>query len=318
MTRNRLAAPFAAVLAAGVMAACSTPEGPPPEGPAPDGAGTDGEAPAATAAGKQEMIDLGVEHGTARGLYDHFLGEAGGGTAPAWETLPDWTGIWTREASPFFWDPDQTSMESMPPARLTPEYEQELTARLDNFLQGIDYDPLSACNPAGMPRWIVEPFLKEFILRPDQAWLVNEMMNEIRRVYTDGRDHPTEADAYPLWAGDSIGFWDDDTLVVHTAQMRAGMLQRIQPRVSDLVEVVERWRKIADDTIVADVWLYDPEAFLEPWYSRQVFRKLTNDDRSLRIRYWHCGENANNVVLETEEGGSDFADFTFTDEDDVQ
>ena len=77
-----------------------------------------------------------------------------------------------------------------------------------------------------MPRWIVEPFLKEFVVTPRQTWLINEMQNEIRRVYTDGRDHPSEADAYPLWEGDSIGFWDGDKLVIHTSQMRAGQYQR--------------------------------------------------------------------------------------------
>ena len=30
---------------------------------------------------KQRMIDLGIEHGTARALYDHLKQEAGGGEA---------------------------------------------------------------------------------------------------------------------------------------------------------------------------------------------------------------------------------------------
>ncbi|HEX6997927.1 MAG TPA: hypothetical protein VF322_07260 [Gammaproteobacteria bacterium] len=266
---------------------------------------------------KQRMTQLGLDHETARDLYEYFKQQANGGEALTWRNIPDWTGVWTREASPFFWDPDQTSTETLPPSvKLTPAYEQELSERVEKFNQGIDYDPLSMCNPAGMPRWLVEPFLREFIVTPYQVWLVNEMMNEIRRVYTDGRDHPSEADAYPLWEGDSIGFWDGDRLVIHTAQMRAGILQRIQPRVSEEVEVVEIWQKTADDTMVAHVWLYDPQAFEEPWYTKQVYKKLSNDDKSLRIRHWHCGENPNNVVIETDEGASDFADFTFTDEDD--
>lgn len=271
---------------------------------------------AAPSPDKQRMIDLGIAQKTARGLYDHLKAQANGGTAKTWQSLPDWTGVWTREASPFFWDPGQTSTEVLPTAKLTPAYERELQERFDKFQQGIDFDPLSECNPAGMPRWMVEPFLREFIVRPEQVWLVNEMMNEIRRVYTDGRDHPGEDDAYPLWEGDSIGFWDGNRLVIHTSQMREGILQRIQPRHSDQVEVVEIWNKTTADTMEVDVWLYDPLAFREPWYARQVYRKLSNDDRSLRIRQWHCGENPNNVVVETDEGGSDFLDFTFTDEDD--
>ena len=71
------------------------------------------------------------------------------------------------------------------------------------------------------------------------------MQNEIRRVYTDGRDHPAAEDAYPLWEGDSIGFWDGDKLVIHTSSMRAGQYQRTQPFYTEQVEIVEIWQKTA-------------------------------------------------------------------------
>jgi hypothetical protein len=270
----------------------------------------------APSAEKQRMIDLGIEHRTARGLYDYFKAQADGGQPLSWRTVADWSGTWTREASPFFWDPDQGSPTALPTAKLTPEYERMLLAKLDRVSRGIEFDRLSNCEPAGMPRWIVEPFLKEFVVTPEQTWLINEMQNEIRRVYTDSRDHPSAEDAYPLWEGDSIGFWDGDRLIIHTSQMRAGQYQRIQPAYTEQVEVVEIWQKTADDTIVQDVWAFDPPALVEPWYTRQVLKKLSNDDNSLRIRHWHCGENENNVVEETEEGTSDFSNFTFTERDD--
>jgi hypothetical protein len=175
---------------------------------------------------------------------------------------------------------------------------------------------LSNCEPAGMPRWIVEPFLKEFVVTPAQTFLINEMQNEMRRVYTDGRDHPSEADAYPLWEGDSIGFWDGDKLVIHTSQMRAGQYQRIQPFYTEQVETVEIWQKTDPTTMVVHVWAFDPPALAEPWYTRQVYKQLSNDDLSLRIRYWNCGENQNNAVEQTDTGTSDFSNFTFTDKDD--
>ena len=230
--------------------------------------------------------------------------------------MPDWTGIWTREAQPFFWDPDQTSMTALPTAKLTPEHERLLRDKLDKVAKGIEFDPLSNCEPAGMPRWLVEPFLKEFVVTPQQVYLINEMQNEMRRVYTDGRDHPSEADAYPLWEGDSIGFWNGDKLVIHTSQMRAGQYQRIQPFYTEQVETVEIWQKTDPTTMVVDVWAFDPPALREPWYTRQVYKQLSNDDASLRIRYWNCGENQNNAVEKTETGTSDFSNFTFTDKDD--
>jgi len=274
------------------------------------------QQPAAPSPEKQDMIDLGVQLKTARALYEHFKDEANGGQTPTWRSIPDWSGIWTREASPFFWDPDQASPTALPTARLTPEHERLLRDKLDKVSRGIEFDPLSNCEPAGMPRWIVEPFLKEFVVTPGQTWLINEMQNEIRRIYTDGRDHPSEADAYPLWEGDSIGFWDGDKLVIHTSQMRAGQYQRVQPFYTEQVETVEIWQKTDATTMVAHVWAFDPPALAEPWYTRQVFKRLSNDDFSLRIRYWHCSENQNNVVEQTNTGTSDFSDFTFTDKDD--
>jgi hypothetical protein len=265
---------------------------------------------------KQRMIDLGIQHGTARALYDHFKSEANGGQPLNWRSVPDWTGIWTREASPFFWDPDQESPTALPTAKLTPEHERLLRDKLDKIAKGIEFDPLSNCEPAGMPRWIVEPFLKEFVVTPHQVWLINEMQNEMRRVYTDGRDHPSEADAYPLWEGDSIGFWDGDRLVIHTSQMRAGQYQRVQPFYTEQVETVEIWHKTDATTMTVDVWAFDPPALAEPWYTKQIYKKLTNDDSSLRIRYWNCGENQNNAVEQTETGTSDFSNFTFTERDD--
>ena len=270
----------------------------------------------APSAEKQRMIDLGIEHGTARALYEHFKGDANGGKPLDWRAVPDWTGIWTREASPFFWDPDQGSPTALPTAKLTPEHERLLRDKLDKVAKGIEFDPLSNCEPAGMPRWIVEPFLKEFVVTPHQVWLINEMQNEIRRVYTDGRDHPSEADAYPLWEGDSIGFWDGDKLVIHTSQMRAGQYQRIQPFYTEQVETVEIWQKTDPTTMVVHVWAFDPPALAEPWYTKQVYKQLTNDDASLRIRYWNCSENQNNVVEKTDTGTSDFSNFTFTERDD--
>ena len=273
-------------------------------------------AQTAPSAEKQRMIDLGIAQGTARALYDHFKQEARGGQALTWRTVPDWTGIWTREASPFFWDPDQGSPTALPTAKLTPEHQRLLKDKLDKVSKGIEFDPLSNCEPAGMPRWLVEPFLKEFVVTPQQVYLVNEMQNEMRRVYTDGRDHPSEADAYPLWEGDSIGFWNGDKLVIHTSQMRAGQYQRIQPFYTEQVETVEIWQKTDATTMVVDVWSFDPPALVEPWYTRQVYKQLSNDDKSLRIRYWNCGENQNNAVEKTDTGTSDFSNFTFTQKDD--
>jgi hypothetical protein len=142
------------------------------------------------------------------------------------------------------------------------------------------------------------------------------MVNDTRRVYTDGRAHTSEEDAYATWNGDTVGFWDRGTLVAHTKYLFPGQYQRgVQPNYSDQTTVVERWHKVDARTLQADVWVFDPVNLAEPWYTRQSWTKLTNDDHQLRIRYWDCRENPNNAIITTEAGTSQFPDFTFVPDD---
>jgi len=78
---------------------------------------------------------------------------------------------------------------------------------------------------------------------------------------------------------------------------------------------VEIWEKVDERTVEVDVWVYDPPALVEPWYVKQRYSKVSDQDRQLRIRYWDCLENPNNAVYKTQEGSTQFKDFTFTKPD---
>ena len=220
--------------------------------------------------------------------------------------------VYTRVQPPgFTFDPDQPE-GGLPPAKLTPEFQAKMVKRIEDAKRGIEWDPISTCSPPGHPRWLTEPFLREFIVTPDQTWLINEMVNDVRRIYTDGRDHLAEDDRYPLYDGDSIGFWDGQKLVIHTNQLKAGIYQRSQPDYTDQVETVEIWQKADDKTMRVDVWVYDPPALQESWYSKQSYAKVDDQGKNLRIRYWNCGENENNSVEQAKDGATKFRGFTFT------
>jgi hypothetical protein len=267
---------------------------------------------------KEQLVDLGRQHKTASELYQALKEKARGGQRLTPTNPPDWSGVYTRApVNGFAFDPDQPP-DGLPPAKLTPEFHAKMLKRIEEAKRGIEWDPISTCSPPGHPRWLTEPFLREFIVTPDQTWLINEMVNDIRRIYTDGRDHLPEADRYPLYDGDSIGFWDGQKLVIHTNQLKAGIYQRSQPDYTDQVETVEIWRKADDKTLRADVWVYDPPALQEPWYAKQTYVKLDDPEKKLRIRYWNCGENENNAVYQTKEGSTQFRGFTFKKNDNKQ
>ncbi|HEU4619503.1 MAG TPA: hypothetical protein VFV10_15810 [Gammaproteobacteria bacterium] len=258
---------------------------------------------------KEAMIRLGLEHATAAELFAALRRDAHGGAPLRADAMPDWTGLWTRVGPPFY-DPDQKPTE-LTTAKLKPAALEELRKRRELSKQGVEYDPISDCSPPGFPRFLAIPFLREFIVTPGETWMTSETVNNMRRIYTDGRGHTPAEDAYPLWYGDSIGFWNDGKLVVHTSQLRANIFHRNDPKFSDALETVEIWQKLDPETIVADVWAYDPETLEEPWFVRDTYKKVSNDDKSVRIGYWDCHENPNNVVIETEQGSSQFGDFTF-------
>jgi hypothetical protein len=254
-------------------------------------------------------------------MYQKLKADAGGGKPITWAQLAlpayDWSGIYTRTKGGLQFDPDLKPTEGPNSARLTTEGQKVVDAKAEHLkATGGEYDPISDCRPPGTPRWLTEPFLKEYFIAPHETLLLNEMVNDVRRVYTDGREHTAEDDAYPSWNGDTIGFWDGDILVTHTKYLMSGQYQRgVQPNYSDQVTTVERWRKVDPKTVQADVWVFDPVNLAKPWYTRQSWSKLTNDDHQLRIRYWDCRENQNNAIIVTDNGTSQFPDFNFVDND---
>jgi len=268
-----------------------------------------------TPAEKQEKIELGLQYDTAWDLYQALVEKAEGGNPLASDKLPNWSGVYTRTRGGTNYDPDQKSGD-LPTAKLTPEGHASMMKRIEMTKQGIQFDPISTCIPPGMPRWLDMPFSRDFIVTPDLTMMSAEAYNSQRRIYTDGRGHMPEVERYPLHNGDSIGIWDGDKLVLHTNQLMNHYYERTQPDYTEQVETVEIWRKVDERTIEADVWVYDPPILAEPWYTKQSYTKLDDPDRIFRIRHWACKGNPNNDVYMTEDGNSNFVDFTFTDVDD--
>jgi hypothetical protein len=233
--------------------------------------------------------------------------------------LPDWSGIWTADTFDSFRNCLGGNQCFFRPApgltvrpKLTPTALAELKVGQERASKGIVFDEnLSNCGPSGFPRWIGEPFMRELVATPDETWLIEEQMNEIRRVYTDGRSHTPERDRYPLKEGDSIGFWDGQKLVIHTNQLESIPMGRNQPTQSEQMEAVEIMEKINANTMVIDEWLFDPRLYLEPWYMRRLLGLVPNPDKSVRVRYWDCSENSNNDVDKTPEGDTYYKSFDF-------
>jgi hypothetical protein len=146
--------------------------------------------------------------------------------APAQDAskYPDWSGQWKRAGSgPNKYDPTK------PPGRgqqapLTPEYQAIFEASLaDQAAGGQGANMTFACIPAGMPRIMAGNQGIEFVVTPKTTHVLFVDARP-RRIYTDGRDWPTDED--PTFSGYSIGKWSDtdgdgryDTLDVETRNL---------------------------------------------------------------------------------------------------
>ena len=158
---------------------------------------------------RASVVPPPMQFDSAEAHYNYLLEQADGVTQHTQTTLPDWSGIWagaTRTNS--LVHPTEMALTGEYAARYE-EVQRQLREEGD-----VRYDRLTHCEPSGYPRWIVEPYFKEFVLTPDQVWLMQDFQNETRRVFTDGRSHDI-TDGH-TWLGDSIGFWDGDRLVTWT------------------------------------------------------------------------------------------------------
>jgi hypothetical protein len=138
---------------------------------------------------------------------------------------PDWTGQWVRIGSGSY-DPSKPSgLRQQAP--LTPEYQAVLEASVaDIAAGGQGNNPMGRCLPPGMPRTMINYEGMEIVVGPSTTYiLLLEPMDQIRRVYTDGRSWPEKT--IPSFLGHSIGQWVDedgdgryDALLIETRSLK--------------------------------------------------------------------------------------------------
>jgi hypothetical protein len=139
------------------------------------------------------------------------------GDARAWDDAkyPNWKGQWLAinpplgGQTPVKFDPTKAAGPAQQ-APLTPEYKKVLEDSMaDQAKGGLGNYPTAQCHLGGMPRTMASRFL-EFVITQDTTYVLAGVdILDNRRIYTDGRDWPT--DALPTSMGYSIGKWIDET-----------------------------------------------------------------------------------------------------------
>ena len=166
-----------------------------------------------------------------------------------------------------------------------------LKLRNDRFLTD---EPYTRCKPSPAARSVGAAYGIELLNLPGSPAgheQVDRGAHTYRVIHIDGRSHPPSV--APSDLGDSIGWWDGDTLVVDTVGFNesAWMERWGVPHTSQL-HTLERFTRVDFDTLKYEITIDDPGAYTAPWTSGYT-------------KHWQAGDElfeyvcqANNYGLE--------------------
>jgi hypothetical protein len=218
--------------------------------------------------------------------------ELRGTTWPSVLKLPDWAhGMWAPGPPPPSvarpTAPAAAPAAGAPPAfgggfgfniPFTPKYKAIADARMLRVRGmgpgGTADIPLSNsgfCIPSGVPEVMMQ-VSHEYVFKPGVVIMLLEN-SEIRRIWTDGRGHPSDDESNPSFEGHSIGHWEGDTLVVDTRQIYPEAELTFGLPVTDKTVMKERISLLDKNTLRIDTSVEDDELFTKPWVFTRYYRR---------------------------------------------
>ena len=194
-------------------------------------------------------------------------------------SLPDWSGTWRRVGTNVFdlaTARPRTATAGIQRVRERPPYKAEWEAKyvkvLAQVAAGKFKDPITLCIPRGMPGMMAQPSLYQFVVTPEQVWVMVQLGQQTRRIYTDGRAQLAGDDLFATYTGDSIGRWEGDTLVVTTVGLRDDLILDLTgASLSGDARIVERIRRVNPTTLQDRIAIEDPTALSHPWTVTQTY-----------------------------------------------
>src|SRR5690606_21867179 len=205
---------------------------------------------------------------SAREHYEALRGaaeRAGTLTTHTRATLPDWDGWYFRgqgfRSPPGQWLNGTGIQTATMLSLLTPEYQERMTQM--NFHEAVSNAPqwmASFCYPEGLMRWRYVWGIRdmEVLMTPNQVQLLGGVADNFIRKVLINQEH---VQLLPQWYGETVGFWDGETLVAWTANVQGWTMSHSMMEYSSAMEVIEVIRRAEDGSgLVVEATFYDPEA----------------------------------------------------------
>lgn len=127
-------------------------------------------------------------------------------------------------------------------------------------------------------------FVGQILHTPKFVGILTETYHSFKLIPTDGRTH--RDDVPPSYRGDSVGRWEGDTLVVDTTNFNDKSWMHAEGTVSfhsDALHIIERYRRVAADTLEIETTIEDPKVLTRLWVVPKVTLQLAPFDQVMEV-----------------------------------
>ena len=209
------------------------------------------------------------------------------GSAPRLKNgKPDMSGVWNP---PYVGDVTKSGNGQ------TGEPELPFTARglaeWNAYDAAKDGDYTGSCLPFGLMRNMNAPHPIQLIQNDNYIAYLFEQSSWFHAVPTDGRPHPKNIDQ--TWHGNSVGHWEDDTLVIDTIGFNGKTrMDTIGHPASDRLHIIERLQRIDAGHIAYELTYDDKLYYTRPWKNSRIFTLRPDWE----IMEYACEENNKDIT----------------------
>jgi hypothetical protein len=199
--------------------------------------------------------------------------------APSVAHVPDLSGSWAVVGGAPSWDPSDPRGLKPDELPMTPWAVEKYKAARPPFGANATFDAVNDpvqkyCDPPGITRLYAYPWQFAFIQNPGVVYMIYEFTGLWRPIWLD-REHPKSPDS--TWMGDSIGRYEGDTLVVDTIGLNdKTWIDQVGHPHSDALHLIERIRRVDQDTLEVTVTFDDPKAYTKPFTGKRVFKRSSS------------------------------------------
>ena len=115
----------------------------------------------------------------------------------------------------------------------------------------------------------------QFVQTDDYVTVLVEMAHDARIIPTFESEEEARANRRPSvlqqWFGDSVGWYDGDTLIVETVNINPQQMQQSSVPISAAGKITERFTRYSDTEIVYQFTVDDSNLYSQPWTAELSF-----------------------------------------------